>query len=63
MVNMVNEGIEVIEINIPKKLYKDLQNLCSINNWDTNKKIINILQVSVESVDILDGEFKQVINF
>ena len=60
---MVNERIEVKEISIPKKLYQDLQFLCNINNWDTNKKIINILQVSVESADILDGEFKQVINF
>lgn len=61
--NMSNEVKELMKIEIPRKVYQDLQFLCKINNWDTDKKIVKILEVSVESAEILDGEFKQVINF
>jgi len=60
---MSNEVKELMKIEIPRKVYQDLQFLCKINNWDTDKKIVRILEVSVESAEILDGEFKQVINF
>lgn len=60
---MSNEVKELMKIEIPRKVYQDLQFLCKINNWDTDKKIVKVLEVSVESAEILDGEFKQVVNF
>ena len=51
-------------ISIPDALYIKLDKLCKINNWDTDKKIINILGEAVFSAEI-DGPngFKRVINF
>jgi hypothetical protein len=55
---------KTINISIPKELYNDLDKLCKINNWDTDKKIIELLGASVFSAES-DGPngFKRVINF
>ena len=58
----IDEKISLIEI--PKELYRDLENLCKINNWDTDEKILNILEDAVFSAEIEDRNgFKSVINF
>ena len=51
-------------IAIPDNLYNDLDKLCRINNWDTDKKIIELLKDDVFSAEIVNRNgFKQVINF
>ncbi len=55
---------ETIKIEIPIDISQGIDNLCKINNWDTIKKIIDILDTAVFSAEILDHNgFKQVINF
>ena len=51
-------------ISIPAKLYNDLNELCKINNLDTDKKIIELLGESVFSAEISDENgFKHISNF
>ena len=51
-------------VSIPEELYNELNKLCKINNWDTDKKIIEILGESVFSAEISDENgFKHVDNF
>lgn len=58
----INEELPLIAI--PKEIYRDLDDLCKINNWDVDKKIIGILRNAVFSAEIHDKDgFKQVINF
>ena len=55
---------KTIYVSLPEALYNQLDKLCKINNWNTDKKIIEILGESVFSAEI-DGSngFKRVINF
>jgi len=59
-----NNKEETITIYIPKELYNKVEELCKINNLDTNDKIINILGDAVFSaeIDYEDGH-KHVFNF
>lgn len=51
-------------IAIPKKLYKDLEDLCKINNLNTDDKIIEILGNMVFSAEISEEDgHKHVFNF
>ena len=53
-----------IYVSIPEALYNELNKLCKINNWDTDKKIIELLGESVFSAEISDENgFKHVDNF
>lgn len=59
-----NNEEETITISIPKELYNKAEELCKINNLETNDKIINILGTAVFSAEIdeEDGS-KHVFNF
>lgn len=53
-----------ISISIPKELYDTIDELCKINNLDTNDKINNILGTAVFSAEIdEDAGHKHVFNF
>jgi len=55
---------KTINVSIPEELYNKLDKLCTINNWDTDKKIIELLGESVFSAEIDESNgFKRVINF
>ena len=55
---------KTIYVSIPEVLYNQLDKLCKINNWNTDKKIINILGEANFSAEISDENgFKQVTNF
>ena len=55
---------KTIYVSIPEALYNQLDKLCKINNWDTDKKIINILGEANFSAEISDENgFKQISNF
>lgn len=67
---IVNEMLEqnnqnkTIKIEIPIELYQEIANLCKINNLDTNKKIIMLLETDVfgAEIDYEQGN-KHVFNF
>lgn len=55
---------KTVSVSIPEELYNELDKLCKINAWDTDKKIIELLGESVYSAEISDENgFKQVHNF
>lgn len=55
---------KAINVSIPEKLYNELDKLCKINNWETDKKIIELLGESVFSAEIDESNgFKHVDNF
>ena len=58
-----NNKEETITISIPKELYNKVEELCKINNLDTNDKIINILGDAVFSAEIdYEKGYKHVLN-
>ncbi len=62
--NNQNNQNKTIKIEIPIELYQEIANLCKINNLDTNKKIIQLLETDVFSAEIdYEQGNKHVFNF
>jgi uncharacterized protein HemY len=66
LVELVNESEEAKKreerfhelkwVPVPPEIYSELDNLCNINNWDTNKHIITILRREVNSAEVVENE-------
>ncbi|MHA1195772.1 MAG: hypothetical protein ACTSRH_04455 [Promethearchaeota archaeon] len=59
-----DKNVDNVLISIPRKIYNDLDKLCKIANWNTEKKIVSILEEAVLSAELTDvNGFPHVDNF